>query len=72
MCNFRNTLVDKIGEDKATKFIQHYSSRYDKKWSFIFFVNNKNIAYWNDYLKSHDEHECQYNDEYYYDYDDYE
>lgn len=44
------------------KIIVIYSSRYDKKWSFIFFVNNKNIAYWNDYLKSHDEYE--YNEEY--------
>lgn len=51
---------------KDYKVVVIYSSRYDKKWSFISFVNEKNIAYWNDYLKSH------YNEyNYYSEYNDY-
>jgi hypothetical protein len=38
-----NSLVAKVGEDKATKFIEHYSARYDKyKRSFI----DWRLAYW--------------------------
>jgi hypothetical protein len=45
--------IFKYSGHKDYKIVVIYSSRHNKKWSFISFVNEKNIAYWNDYLKSH-------------------